>query len=187
MKNEDVTLERDCPATVIPAGDAVNLPSGGKYQVAQALGGSVTLRDATAMYRVGSADLDAFGVEMHERLVAEFDQEDDDGGEKKPFEEELVWEALRGCYDPEIPINVVDLGLIYDLSLAETENKRYEVSVKMTLTAQGCGMGPVIAQDAQDRIQAIPEVEKAEVDIVWDPPWSPRMISEEGKKVLGLT
>ena len=98
-----------------------------------------------------------------------------------------MWEALRGCYDPEIPINVVDLGLIYNLSLAETENKRYEVSVKMTLTAQGCGMGPVIAQDAQDRIQAIPEVDKAEVDIVWDPPWSPRMISEEGKKVLGLT
>ena len=185
MKNEDLTLERDCPATVIPAGDAVSLPAGGKYQVAQALGGSVTLRDATAMYRVGPENLDALGAEFHARVMAETNQLED-GGEK-PFEEEGVWEALRGCYDPEIPINVVDLGLIYDLSLAETENKRYEVSVKMTLTAQGCGMGPVIAQDAQDRIEAIPEVDKAEVDIVWDPPWSPRMISEEGKKVLGLT
>ena len=186
MKNENVTLERDCPATVIPAGDAVNLPSGGKYQVAQALGGSVTLRDATAMYRVGPADLDALGNEMHERLVAEFNQEDDDGGEKKPFEEELVWEALRGCYDPEIPINVVDLGLIYNLSLAETENKRYEVSVKMTLTAQGCGMGPTIAADAQNKILSLEGVASADVEIVWDPPWNQSMISDEGRETLGM-
>ena len=97
-----------------------------------------------------------------------------------------VIEETKKIYDPEIPVNVVDLGLIYDLNLAETGDKRFAVVVKMTLTAQGCGMGPVIAQDAQDRIHAIPEIEKAEVAIVWDPPWSPRMISEKGKQILGL-
>ena len=185
MKNEDVTLTRECPATVIPAGDAVNLPSGGKYQIAQALGGSVTLRDATALYRVGSEHLDALGEELHARIVAETAQQEE--GEAKPFDEDRVWDALKGCFDPEIPINVVDLGLIYDLNINQTEGNGHEVDVKMTLTAQGCGMGPVIAQDAQDRILAIPAVEKAEVEIVWDPPWSPRMISEEGKQILGLT
>ena len=187
MKNESITLQRDCRATVIPAGDEVTLPSGGNYQIAQALGGSVTLRDATAMYRVGPEDLDAFGEEIRDRVMAgaESGQRKDDG--KKPFEEERVWEALRECYDPEIPVNIVDLGLVYDLSLSETGDKQFEVEVKMTLTAQGCGMGPVIAQDAQQRIEAIEEVGKATVEIIWDPPWSPRMISEEAKKILGLT
>ena len=185
MKNESLTLQRDCRATVIPAGDAVTLPSGGSYQIAQALGGSVTLRDATGMYRVGPEDLDALGEDVRERVIAETNQREEGGN--VPFEEDRVWEALRGCYDPEIPVNVVDLGLIYDLNLAETGDKRFAVVVKMTLTAQGCGMGPVIAQDAQDRIEAIEEVDQAKVEIVWDPPWTPRMISEEGKKVLGLS
>lgn len=184
MKNESITLQKDCPATVIPAGDEVTLPSGGNYQVAQALGGSVTLRDATAMYRVGPEDLDALGEEIRDRVMAESSQRENTG--KLPFEEERVWEALRECYDPEIPVNIVDLGLVYDLSLNETGDKQFEVAVKMTLTAQGCGMGPVIAQDAQQRIEAIEEVEKATVEIIWDPPWSPRMISEDAKKVLGL-
>lgn len=184
MNNEDVILQRDCHATVIPAGDEVTLPAGGNFRITQALGGSVTLRDATAMYRVGPEDLDALGEEIRERIIKEADQEESRG--ETPFDEERVWEALRGCYDPEIPVNLVDLGLIYDLRLSETGDNSYEVAVKMTLTAQGCGMGPVIAQDAKERIEAIPEVEKAEMEIVWDPPWTPRMISEEGKKVLGL-
>ena len=92
---------------------------------------------------------------------------------------------MRGCYDPEIPVNIVDLGLIYDLKIEDGEEGK-KISVKMTLTAQGCGMGPVIADDAKQRILGLGEVESAEVDIVWDPPWNPRMISEEGKKVLGL-
>ena len=185
MKNKNVTLERDCPATVIPAGDEVTLPAGGNFRITQTLGGSVTLQDATALYRVGSADLDALGSEIRKRISDETSQEEP-VAEEKPFDEERVWEALRGCYDPEIPVNIVDLGLIYDLSTDETGDNRYEVGVKMTLTAQGCGMGPVIAQDAKERIEAIPEVNEAEVSIVWDPPWTARMMSDEAKKILGL-
>ena len=185
MTIESVTLLRDCHATLIPVGDEITLAKGTKYQVTQALGGSVTLRDATALYRIEPEELDALGEELMHRVLAanEVSGESDD----KPFGEDRVWDALRGCFDPEIPINLVDLGLIYDLRLEKGENDQYEVAVKMTLTAQGCGMGPVIAQDAKNRIEKIPEVDKAEVEIIWDPPWSPRMISEEGKKVLGLT
>ena len=185
MKNEEVTLLRDCPATVIPAGDEVTLPAGGNFQIIQTLGGSVTLRDPTALYRIAPGDLDALGEEIQKSVLQETGQEQ--GHADQPFGEDSVWQALRGCYDPEIPVNLVDLGLIYDLRPSEIGDGRYEVGVKMTLTAQGCGMGPVIAQDAKERIEAIPEVEKAEMEIIWDPPWTPRMISEEGKKLLGLT
>ena len=185
MTIETVILERDCRATLIPSGDEVTLAEGAQYQVTQALGGSVTLRDNTALYRIAPEELDALGEALLKRVEAEKTQPD--GSDETPFGEDRVWDALRGCFDPEIPINVVDLGLIYDLQLDEAGKDRYEVSVKMTLTAQGCGMGPVIAQDAKDRIEVIREVENAEVEIVWDPPWTPRMISEEGKKVLGLT
>ncbi len=186
MNNKDVTLLRDCPATIIPAGDEVTLPEGGPFTVAQALGGSVTLRDATGLYRIGSADLDALGEEVKAAVEAESATsalQDADA----PFDEEQVWEALRGCFDPEIPVNIVDLGLVYDLAAEPgADEARRRVSVKMTLTAQGCGMGPVIADDARARIETLPGVESAQVDIVWDPPWNPRMISDEGKKVLGL-
>ena len=97
----------------------------------------------------------------------------------------MVWDALRGCYDPEIPVNIVDLGLVYDLKI-DGAGEGHTVDVKMTLTAQGCGMGPVIADDAKTRIESIPEVESVNVSIVWDPPWNPRMMSDEGKKALGL-
>ena len=98
---------------------------------------------------------------------------------------ESLWEALKGCFDPEIPVNIVDLGLIYHLATSPGE-RGLKVAVKMTLTAQGCGMGPVIAADAKAKLEALPGVEGAEVEIVWDPAWNPRMISEEGRKQLGL-
>src|SRR5690606_6336399 len=102
------------------------------------------------------------------------------------FSEGAVWEALKGCFDPEIPLNIVDLGLVYDLAVGDAPNGGRRVDVKMTLTAPGCGMGPVIAEDARRRIAALPKVEEAQVHIVWDPQWSPHMISDEGRKVLGL-
>jgi len=182
MNTQPVTLLRDCPATVIPAGEKVTLSEGAEYVVAQALGGSVTLRDSSGMYRVGSEDLDALGEEV--KAVVEAAEEVEDGN--GPFDEERVWTALRGCFDPEIPVNIVDLGLIYDLQIDEIEDNLNRVEIKMTLTAQGCGMGPVIADDARTRIERLPGVESAQVDIVWDPPWNPRMISEKGKSVLGL-
>lgn len=179
--NQSVILTRSCKATVIPAGDEVTLAEGASYSIAQSLGGSVTLRDATGMYRVGESQLDALGDDIKQEVL----KSKDDGQNNGPFSEETVWDAMRGCYDPEIPVNIVDLGLIYDLRIEDGDDGK-KISVKMTLTAQGCGMGPVIADDAKQRILALSEVKSAEVDIVWDPPWNPRMISEEGKKVLGL-
>jgi probable FeS assembly SUF system protein SufT len=179
--NQSVTLVRSCKATIIPAGDEVTLADGASYTIAQSLGGSVTLRDVTGMYRVGESELDALGEEIKQEVL----KSKEDGQDSGPFSEEKVWDAMRGCYDPEIPVNIVDLGLIYDLRI-ENGDEGKKISVKMTLTAQGCGMGPVIADDAKQRILALSDVESAEVDIVWDPPWNPRMISEEGKKVLGL-
>ena len=180
MKNE-VTLVKNCIATIIPAGDEVTLAQGAIYSIAQSLGGSVTLRDANGMYRVGEGELSALGEEIYQEVTKEMKSQSND----KPFSEDVVWEALQGCYDPEIPVNIVDLGLIYDLKIEEGE-KGKQIFIKMTLTAQGCGMGPVIADDAKTRIEKLSSVQTAQVDIVWEPQWNPRMISEEGKKVLGL-
>ena len=178
---KEITLQKNCVATIIPAGDEITLAEGATFSIAQSLGGSITLRDASGMYRVGQEGLDALGEEVKQQVLSTKEPAKDQG----PFSEDQVWEAMRGCYDPEIPVNIVDLGLIYDMQVEEGE-KGKQISVKMTLTAQGCGMGPVIADDAKQRILALPEVDSAEVEIVWDPVWNPRMISEEGKKVLGL-
>ena len=179
--NKEITLKSNCLATIIPAGDEVTLAEGTTFTIAQSLGNSVTLRDANGMYRVGEDQLSALGEDLKDEVL-EADQSEQTEG---PFEEKQVWEAMRGCYDPEIPVNIVDLGLIYDLRIEDGE-KGKQVFVKMTLTAQGCGMGPVIADDAKTRIEKLSSVEFAQVDIVWEPQWNPRMISEEGKKVLGL-
>lgn len=179
--NKEITLKSNCIATIIPAGDEVTLAEGATFSIAQSLGNSVTLRDSNGMYRVGEDQLSALGEEMKKGVLQADQSEANDG----PFEEKQIWDALRGCYDPEIPVNIVDLGLIYDLTIEEGE-KGKKIFVKMTLTAQGCGMGPVIAEDAKTRVEKLITVESAQVEIVWDPQWNPRMISEEGKKVLGL-
>ena len=179
--SKEVTIRRNCIATLIPSGEEVTLAEGATYSVAQSLGNSVTLRDLNGLYRVAENDLDALGQEIEEQIIGSQQKEEPSG----PFCEDLLWEALRGCYDPEIPLNIVDLGLVYDLRVEGDEGSR-KVFVKMTLTAQGCGMGPVIADDAKTRIANLNEVSEASVEIVWDPPWNPKMISEEGKKILGL-
>jgi probable FeS assembly SUF system protein SufT len=185
MVNEQFILQRNCPATLIPAGDAVVLREGATVTVTQALGGSLTVRDALGLYRIGPRDLDALGDRgaawAAQQPVAAADVAA--GGE---FSEEQVWAALRACFDPEIPVNIVDLGLIYDLRIDPGENDRRKIFVRMTLTAVGCGMGPVIAEDARTRLSALPGVGSAQVDIVWDPPWSPHMISPAGRLQLGL-
>jgi probable FeS assembly SUF system protein SufT len=170
-------LLRDCPATVIPAGDSVNLPAGSEVVVVQTLGGNVTVRTADGLFRIGSADAGAIGglnLAGAEPVAA---------GE---FSEQAVWDAMRTCFDPEIPVNIVDLGLVYDLSIEKTPSGANAVDVKMTLTAPGCGMGPVIAEDARRKIAELPSVERAKVHIVWDPVWNPRMISADGRRALGL-
>jgi metal-sulfur cluster biosynthetic enzyme len=110
-------------------------------------------------------------------------EETNAGGE---FSEQAVWNALKTCFDPEIPVNIVDLGLVYDLAVERTSAGEHTVEVKMTLTAPGCGMGPVIAEDARQKIATLPSVAAAKVSIVWDPQWTPQMISAEGRKILGL-
>jgi probable FeS assembly SUF system protein SufT len=184
--NEELTLSRDTEATIIPAGDTQVLPAGTRAVISQALGGTVTIRTDSGLFRLSSKDWDSLGEAAQIQLndaakAAEADQGD------APFSEELVWEAMRGCFDPEIPVNIVDLGLIYDLQIGDPDaNSQYVVNVKMTLTAQGCGMGPVIAEDAKKNVEALSAVSKAQVDIVWDPPWTPHMISDAGRQKLGL-
>jgi probable FeS assembly SUF system protein SufT len=183
MVNEQFVLQRNCPATLIPAGDAVVLREGATVTVTQALGGSLTVRDALGLYRIGPRDLDALGPRGAEWAASQTNAPAVNAGE---FSEEKVWEALRACFDPEIPVNIVDLGLIYDLRIEPSEQERRKLFVRMTLTAVGCGMGPVIAEDARSRLAGLPGVEHAQVDIVWDPPWSPHMISPAGRLQLGL-
>ncbi len=172
------TLSRDITATAIPAGTPATLPAGTEVHVMQALGGGVTVHTGHGMFRIDRADAGA--IEGH------VPKEEPGAATAAEFSEQAVWEALKSCFDPEIPVNIVDLGLVYDLSIEKTDTGGSRVEVKMTLTAPGCGMGPVIAEDARAKIAALPSVEEAKVHIVWDPVWTPQMISEEGRQRLGL-
>jgi probable FeS assembly SUF system protein SufT len=175
--NQETTLTRDVPATLIPAGDETTLPAGTSVYVTQTLGGNVTVRTDRGLFRI---------AREHAGAVAGLELKDEAGPAAGDFSENAVWEALKTCFDPEIPVNIVDLGLIYDLAVEQTPAGRHNVEVKMTLTAPGCGMGPVIAEDARGKIAALPGVESAKVHIVWDPQWTPQMISANGRKVLGI-
>lgn len=185
--DDEIELIRDTPARIIPAGDEEVLPAGTRAAISQALGGSVTIRTERGLYRIAGKDLDALGASVEEKLKATQESASSAEGDAT-FSEGQVWEAMKGCFDPEIPVNVVDLGLIYDLQVKEPElaDGPRSVVVKMTLTAQGCGMGPVIAEDVKKNIEALSCVSDAKVDIVWDPPWTPHMISDEGRKKLGI-
>ena len=174
-------LVRDCEATLIPAGDVVILEAGTEIQVAQALGNSVTVRTTMGLFRIAEADISALGPEAQSLYGKK-----GNATSTRPLDQDALWEALKECFDPEIPVNIVDLGLIYHLELSPGERGGQKIAAKMTLTAQGCGMGPVIAADAKSKLEALPGVESAEVEIVWDPVWNPRMISETGRKQLGL-
>jgi probable FeS assembly SUF system protein SufT len=170
-------LTADCPATAIPAGDAVVLPAGAAVRVVQTLGGNVTVSAEGGLFRI---------AREHSAAIEGHAPAGPDPEAPGAFSEEAVWAALRTCFDPEIPVNIVDLGLVYDLAVETAPSGGRAVDVKMTLTAQGCGMGPVIAEDARRKIAALPSVESARVHIVWDPVWTPQMISPEGRKALGL-
>ena len=172
------TLTRDVQAIKIPDGLVTTLPAQSLVQIMQELGGSFTVvaPDRGGLFRIQACDADALGREVAAPAAG-------DG----PFEIEKVWEQLRECYDPEIPVNIVDLGLIYDVAVSEDlGGKGRSIAVKMTLTAPGCGMGPTIAADAQQRILSVPGVASADVQVVWDPVWNPSMISAEGKMKLGI-
>ncbi|MEM8549957.1 MAG: putative Fe-S cluster assembly protein SufT [Verrucomicrobiota bacterium] len=181
-------LTREVEATIIPAGDKLNLPQGMEVDITHRLGGNFTIVCDYGMFRILGKDADALGEENPEADPAAGNEAVADAAadHSGPPEDDAIWDALRSVYDPEIPVNIVDLGLVYSMESTELEAGGYKVGVQMTLTAPGCGMGPAIAEDARSRVVTVPGVSEAQVDIVWDPPWNQDMISEAGKMELGL-
>jgi probable FeS assembly SUF system protein SufT len=179
-----ITLNRDIEAIQIPSGLTKKLEKGTPVIITQALGGTYTVvvEHSAGLFRVLAQDADALG--KVQAPAPETSPANGTGG--GPLEEEAIWTQLKTCYDPEIPVNIVDLGLIYSMEIKPQEAGGNLVEVKMTLTAPGCGMGPSIASDAQRKILSVPGVTDAQVDVVWDPPWSADRISPEGKSKLGM-
>lgn len=171
-----VILKRDCAAVRIPAGSADTLAAGSEVHITQTLGGSYTVQAPGGLFRIAPQDADALGLAIAPPAPAP----------NGPVNEDLIWQTLRTCFDPEIPVNIVDLGLVYDMKLSPAPSGGSRVDVKMTLTAPGCGMGPAIAGDAQVKLLNLEGVTDATVEVVWDPPWHHSMITPEGKKILGL-
>lgn len=182
VSNERV-LKRDCEATVIPAGDRVHIPKGTKAVITHRLGGNFTITCDWGMFRIAGKDADALGEKTPEEASKQAEAAIAHEG---PPDEAAIWDQLKSVYDPEIPVNIVDLGLVYSMDLREEPEGHYTAYVSMTLTSPGCGMGPAIAEDAKTRMMTVPGVHNAEVEIVWDPAWNQEMISEEGKMQLGL-
>ena len=181
-ENTEFTLSRDVEAIQIPSGTKTTIPQGTAGVITQALGGTYTVATYQGLARVAEKDADALGLEKPSSNGAE-KSATSSGAE---VDEKMVWEQLKQCYDPEIPVNIVDLGLVYDCTLTKRPEGGTKVDVKMTLTAPGCGMGPAIAYDAQSKILTIDGVDEADVQLVWDPPWNQSMISEAGRMKLGM-
>lgn len=178
---DEIKLSREVNAVQIPSGDALTLPVGTAVFITQRLGGTYTVATSQGLARISSQDADALGVDAAEEAKK---QSEAVRLKDAPLEEQ-VWAQLKGVYDPEIPVDIVNLGLVYDCVIQQVDDKKV-VQVKMTLTAPGCGMGPVIAADAQAKILTLDEIDEANVELVWDPAWNQEMITEEGKMKLGM-
>ncbi|RPI16433.1 MAG: putative Fe-S cluster assembly protein SufT [Lysobacterales bacterium] len=176
--NEPVTLTRDVEAVIVPAGLNVKLRTGQQGYITQALGGSFTVYVEGNLFRIAGRDADALGKDPVEVPALPPDASDEDV-------RALAWQQMKTCYDPEIPINIVDLGLVYSCDVATSDEGRV-VSVKMTLTAPGCGMGDVLVQDVRDKVEIIPTVARADVELVFDPPWNQSMMSEAALLQTGM-
>jgi probable FeS assembly SUF system protein SufT len=178
-ENEPVVIHRDVRAIIVPAGVEVKLRAGQAGYITQALGGSFTVYVEGNLFRIAGEDADAIGKEVVKppELPPNATSED---------VRALVWEQMRTCYDPEIPINIVDLGLVYECEVEQNDDATRTVSVKMTLTAPGCGMGEVLVEDVKDKVQRIPTVREAQVELVFDPPWNPSMMSEAARLQTGM-
>jgi probable FeS assembly SUF system protein SufT len=178
--NGPISLSRDVEAAVIPVGTKVTLQQGEQAHLTQSLGGSYTVIVNGNMFRIEGKDGDALG----------FTPEAKPAGTGEPVTQEQlekeIWNQLRSCYDPEIPVNIVDLGLIYDCHISSLAPGSYRVEIKMTLTAPGCGMGPMLAQDVQSKLLGLEAVDDVSVELVWDPPWNQGMMTEGAKLQLGL-
>jgi len=181
MSTKERTLSREVEAIQIPYGTKVSLPEGSRVVITQTLGGAFTVMGDFGLARINGSDADAIG----ETTTADAPAAPAQGPGGATPDPELVWKQLRGVYDPEIPVNIVDLGLVYSMEISPVEDG-HRVDVQMTLTAPGCGMGPAIAADAKSKILGVPGVIDAEVSLVWEPAWNQGMISEEGRMILGL-
>ena len=178
-RHAPIELQRDCEATVIPGGQRLTLRRGERVVVTQALGGSVTVQtDQGYLARIGAQDAVALGL-----VGTQADQEPADSG---PFEIEQVIEQLKTVFDPEIPVNVVDLGLIYSCDARPLPDGGHHIEIKMSMTAPGCGMGDVLKDDARARVQAIAGVSDVDIELVWDPPWDPSRMSDAARLELGM-
>lgn len=177
--SEPVRLERDCPAVLVPQGDPVTLPVGSAGYITQALGGSYTVFVEGNLFRIAGQDADAIGKEVPPPIELA------DGADETEVEK-LVWAQMRTCFDPEIPINIVDLGLVYEAVVKPVGDGKRTVEVKMTLTAPGCGMGDIIVDDVRSRLEVIPTVAEADVELVFDPPWNASMMSEAARLETGM-
>lgn len=177
--NEPITIERDVTAVIIPVGEPVTLRAGTSGFITQALGGSFTVYVEGNLFRIAGADADALGKEPVPPPPIPDNATDKDI-------EDVIWAQLRTCYDPEIPVNIVDLGLIYRCDIESRPDGQRSVTVDMTLTAPGCGMGEILVQDAQEKIAVIPTIADVRVDLVFDPPWNQSMMSDEARLQTGL-
>jgi probable FeS assembly SUF system protein SufT len=175
-----VTLSRDVEAAIIPVGERVTLKQGEQAHITQNLGGSYTVIVNGNMFRIEGKDADALGFEVAAKPASTGAPVTQEHLEKE------IWNQLRSCYDPEIPVNIVDLGLIYDCHITPLSAGSHRVDVKMTLTAPGCGMGPMLAQDVQNKVLGLEGVDDVAVELVWDPPWNQGMMTEQAKLQLGL-
>jgi probable FeS assembly SUF system protein SufT len=177
--NEAFALERDVKAVIIPAGEELLLREGTAGFITQSLGGSFTIYVEGNLFRIAGSDADALGKEPVPPPAIPENASDADI-------EAVIWAQLKTCYDPEIPVNIVDLGLIYRCDIAALGNGERSVRVDMTLTAPGCGMGEILVQDAQEKIAVIPTISDVVVELVFDPPWNQSMMSDEARLQTGL-
>jgi probable FeS assembly SUF system protein SufT len=177
---ERVEVSREVEAIQIPAGSKTNIVKGTEVYITQSLGGTFTVQAPAygGLFRIAGKDADALGKKPEDAAPARTGAAGD--------LEAMVWEQLKTCFDPEIPVNIVDLGLVYGMEIKDQGDGSHKIEVKMTLTAQGCGMGGSIAFDARQKLMGLPGVSEADVDLVWEPPWNPQMISPEGRERLGL-
>jgi probable FeS assembly SUF system protein SufT len=178
-ENEPIVVQREVKAVAIPAGVEVNLKLGSVGYITQALGGSFTVYIDGNLFRIAGQDADAIG-----KTAAT--APDVPPGASEEDIRNVVWQQLKTCYDPEIPVNIVDLGLVYECAVTKNEDATRTVDIKMTLTAPGCGMGEILVQDVRDKVQIVPTVARANVELVFDPPWDHTMMSDEARLQTGM-
>jgi probable FeS assembly SUF system protein SufT len=179
--SEPVTVARDCDAVLIPAGTHITVPAGSVVFITQALGGNYTINVNGNLAQVGASDADALGFDVTAPAYARVT-----GESLGPVQEELLWDQMRTCYDPEIPINIVDLGLVYECNVTPLADGGNRVDVRMTLTAPGCGMGQFLAEDVRSKLLQVPNVSEVNVDLTFDPPWSQERMSEAARLETGM-